>query len=907
LENEMTTRNFDALFRPKAITLIGASNHPNSVGAVLARNLQSGGFDGPIMAVNPHETAIGSVLSYRSVAELPVTPDLAVLATPPATIPGLIAELGERGCRAAVVVTAGFGEGGRAAGEALRLDMLKAARPHLLRIVGPNCIGFMSPHAGINASFAQLAPKAGDVAFLSQSGALVTAVLDWAAGRDLGFSHIVSLGDMSDVDFGDLLDHLAQDEATRSILLYVESIKEARKFMTAARIAARAKPVIVIKSGRSQSGARAALSHTGALAGADAVYDAAFRRAGMLRVYELREIFEAAETLSRNLVVRGDRLTILTNGGGAGVLAADALDARGGRLAALSPEVKAALDAVLPAAWSQANPIDIIGDASGRRYADALGALMTNPDQDAILVMNCPTGLVAPDEASAAVLGSVGKEPSPPLLTCWLGDATARIGREQFSQAGLATYETPDDAVRAFMHLVDYRRNQDLLLETPPAGVLIAPEARQSARALVERVLAEGRTLLSEAESKQLLAAYGIPVVETRLAKDTADAVRIAGEIGGACALKIASPDITHKSDVGGVRLNLRGPAEVETAAASILQAVAGHAPGARIEGFTVEPMIVRPAATELIVGLIDDGVFGPVVLFGKGGTAVEILSDRALGLPPLNTVLARDMIERTRVAKLLNGYRDVPAADMAAIERVLIQLADLAVDLPELAELDINPLLADADGVLALDARVVVRVAAARTDRRLAIKPYPADLEHEIEVKGSLRLRVRAIRPEDEPALVEMSRRSTPDDVRLRFFDAMKSIPHRLAARLSQIDYDREMALVAIDQAKDERGDEIVGVVRVICDPDIVQGEFAVMVRSDMKGRGLGYALMQEMLAWARERGLARVIGEVLPENATMLKMARELGAAVAPISPDGRSVRVTFDLAAPLTAASV
>ena len=903
----MTTRNFDALFRPKAIALIGASNHPNSVGAVLARNLQSGGFDGPIMAVNPHETAIGSVLSYRSVAELPVTPDLAVLATPPATIPGLIAELGERGCRAAVVVTAGFGEGGRAAGEALRLDMLKAARPHLLRIVGPNCIGFMSPHAGINASFAQLAPKAGDVAFLSQSGALVTAVLDWAAGRDLGFSHIVSLGDMSDVDFGDLLDHLAQDEATRSILLYVESIKEARKFMTAARIAARAKPVIVIKSGRSQSGARAALSHTGALAGADAVYDAAFRRAGMLRVYELREIFEAAETLSRNLVVRGDRLTILTNGGGAGVLAADALDARGGRLAALSPEVKAALDAVLPAAWSQANPIDIIGDASGKRYADALGALMTNPDQDAILVMNCPTGLVAPDEASAAVLGSVGKEPSPPLLTCWLGDATARIGREQFSQAGLATYETPDDAVRAFMHLVDYRRNQDLLLETPPAGVLIAPEARQSARALVERVLAEGRTLLSEAESKQLLAAYGIPVVETRLAKDTADAVRIAGEIGGACALKIASPDITHKSDVGGVRLNLRGPAEVETAAASILQAVAGHAPGARIEGFTVEPMIVRPAATELIVGLIDDGVFGPVVLFGKGGTAVEILSDRALGLPPLNTVLARDMIERTRVAKLLNGYRDVPAADMAAIERVLIRLADLAVDLPELAELDINPLLADADGVLALDARVVVRAAAAGTDRRLAIKPYPADLEHEIEVKGSLRLRVRAIRPEDEPALVEMSRRSTPEDMRLRFFDAMKSIPHRLAARLSQIDYDREMALVAIDQAKDERGDEIVGVVRVICDPDIVQGEFAVMVRSDMKGRGLGYALMQEMLAWARERGLARVIGEVLPENATMLKMARELGAAVAPISPDGRSVRVTFDLAAPLTAASV
>ena len=899
----MTTRNFSALFRPSAIALIGASNRPDSVGAVLARNLQTGGFDGPIMAVNPHETAIGSVLSYRSVAELPLTPDLAVLATPPATIPGLIAELGERGCRAAIVVTAGFGEGGRAAGEALRLDMLKAARPHLIRIVGPNCIGFMSPHAGINASFAQLAPKAGDVAFLSQSGALVTAVLDWAAGRDLGFSHIVSLGDMSDIDFGDLLDHLAQDKATRSILLYVESIKEARKFMTAARIAARAKPVVVIKSGRSQSGAKAALSHTGALAGADAVYDAAFRRAGMLRVYELREIFEAAETLSRNLVVRGDRLTILTNGGGAGVLAADALDARGGRLAALSPEVKAALDAVLPAAWSQANPIDIIGDASGKRYADALGALMANPDQDAILVMNCPTGVVAPDEAGTAVICSVGKQQSPPLLTCWLGEATARIGREQFSQAGLATYETPDDAVRAFMQLVDYRRNQDLLLETPAAGVLVTPEARRSARTLVERVLAEGRTLLSEAESKQLLAAYGIPVVETRLAKDTADAVRIAGEIGGVCALKIASPDITHKSDAGGVRLNLRGPADVEAAAASILRAVAGHAPAARIEGFSVEPMIVRPGATELIVGLIDDGVFGPVVLFGQGGTAVEILSDRALGLPPLNTVLARDMIGRTRVARLLAGYRDVAAADMAAIERVLIRLADLAVDLPELAELDINPLLADADGVLALDARVVVRVAAANTDRRLSIKPYPANLEHEIEIKGGLGLRVRPIRPEDEPALVEMSRRSTPEDMRLRFVDAMQSIPHRLAARLSQIDYDREMALVAIDPAKDE----IVGVVRLICDPDIVEGEFAAMVRSDMKSRGLGYALMQEMLAWAKERGLARVVGEVLPENETMLKMARELGAAVAPIAPDGRSIRATFDLASPASAVSV
>lgn len=894
----MTTRNFDALFHPKTIALIGASNRPNSVGAVLARNLQAGGFAGPILAVNPHETAIGSTLSYPSVAALPIAPDLVVLATPPDTIPGLVAELGARGCRAAVVVTAGFGEGGRAAGDALRAEMLKAARPHLLRIVGPNCLGFLSPHAGINASFAHIPAKAGDIAFLSQSGALVTAVLDWAAGKGLGFSHIVSLGDMSDVDFGDLLDHLAQDDATRSILLYVESIRAARKFMTAARIAARAKPVIVIKAGRSQSGARAAMSHTGALAGSDAVYDTAFRRAGMLRVFELREIFEAAETLSRKLTVRGDRLTILSNGGGAGVMAADALDAKGGRLAALSPQVKTRLDAVLPAAWSQANPIDIIGDAPGQRYADALGALVDNPDQDAILVMNCPTGMVAPDEASSAVLQALGPN-HPPVLTCWLGEATAQIARRQFADAGLPTYETPDDAVRAFIHLAAYRRNQALLMETPPAGTTVAPAGRATARTLVERVLAEGRTLLSEAESKTVLAAYGVPVVETRVVRDAAGAARAAAEIGGLCVLKILSPDITHKSDVGGVRLNLRGAAEVSAAAEDILRQVAAHAPEARIEGFTVEPMVARPAARELIVGLIDDSVFGPVVLFGQGGVAVEVIADRALGLPPLNAILARDMIERTRVARLLKGYRDVAPADMAALESVLVRLADIAIDLPEVAELDINPLLADADGVLALDARVVLGAAPADAARRLAIRPYPAEFEKDIEIRDGRPMHIRPIRPEDAPALVEMGRRSTPEDLRLRFFGGMRSISPPLAARLSQIDYDREIALIATDPAAPEPGGEILGVVRLIGDPDNIQGEYAVMVRSDLKGHGLGYSLMQEMLVCARRRGLSAVEGDVLAENATMLQMARALGGAVQ-ATADARIVRVRFELEA-------
>ncbi len=896
----MTTRNFDALFEPKSIALVGASNHAGSVGAIVARNLFAGGFQGAILAVNPHETAIQSTLSYRSIAELPVTPDLAVLATPPQTIPGLIGELGARGCRAAVVITAGFGEGGQAAGEDLRAAMLNAARPHLMRIVGPNCLGFMSPGHGINASFAHLAPKKGDIAFLSQSGAVLTSVLDWAAGRQVGFSHIVSLGDMSDVDFGDLLDYLAQDTGTRAILLYVESIKAARKFMTAARIAARAKPVIVVKSGRSQAGARAALSHTGALAGADAVYDAAFRRAGMLRVHELREVFEAAETLATRLSVRGDRLTILTNGGGVGVLAADALDAWGGRLSMLSPEVIEALDRALPPTWSHGNPIDILGDASGQRYAAALAALLKNKDQDAILVMNCPTGVVSPDEAVEAILGAAPASRSPPILTCWLGEATAAGARRRFAAAGMPSYETPDEAARAFMHLVEYRRNQALLLETPTAGAEISDQCRKDARAVVERALADGRSLLNEPEAKAVLAAYGVPVVPTLTASDPGEAAELARTIAGPVALKILSPDISHKSDVQGVRLGLRTPQEVHAAAHDMLAVVRERAPEARLSGFTVQPMIVRPNARELIVGLIDDATFGPVVLFGDGGVAVEVIGDRALGLPPLNSVLARAMIERTHVAKLLAGYRDVPPADKAAIADVLIRLADLAIELPEVAELDINPLLADAEGVMALDARIVVRPRPENAERRLAIRPYPAELEKTMTLKSGLALKLRPIRPQDEPDLVAMVRRCTPEDIRLRFFGPMKTPPAGLAARLSQIDYDREMALLAIEPAKDGEPEAIVGVVRLYADPDNTTAEYAILVRSDFHGQGLGYALMQEMLAYARGRGLASVFGEVLSENRRMLDMARELGASVDGRSGPDHSVRVNFHLKA-------
>ena len=887
----MTIRNLDALFEPKSIAVIGASNKPRSVGAVLARNLFEAGFEGPIMAVNPHEQAIRSTLNYRSVAELPTTPDLAVLATPPPTIPGLIADLGARGCRAAIVVTAGFGEGAAAEGAHLRTKMLEASRPHLLRIVGPNCIGVISPGKGINASFAHLTPRAGDLAFVTQSGAIATGLLDWATARGFGFSHVVSLGDMADVDFGDVLDYLALDRATRAILLYVENITNARKFMSAGRIAARAKPVIVIKSGRSAAGAKAAMSHTGALAGSDLVYDAAFRRAGMLRVHELRELFEAVTTLSAGMKAKGDRLAIITNGGGAGVLGTDALDERGGNLANLAAETLAALDAALPHTWSRGNPVDILGDASRERYAAALHAIIADPNRDAVLVMNCPVAVADSIDAAQAVVDSRPSADGLPVLTCWLGETAPKDSRKLFADNKIPTYDTPDEAVHAFMHLVDYQRNQELLLETP-AVVDIAQPDHDIARATIGGALAEGRKLLTEPESKALLSAYGIPTVQVRAAANPAEARRIAEEFGRPVVIKILSPDISHKSDVGGVRLDLRSGASVEEAANGMLKMVAERAPLARLTGFAVEEMVKRPNAFELLAGIGNDRTFGPIILFGQGGTAAEVIADRAIGLPPLNILLAREMIGRTRVAKLLKGYRDRPPAALDEIALTLIRLSRLVVDLPEVVELDINPLIADEKGVVALDARVVL------TDKpspdRLAILPYPAELTREHTLDDGLRCTLRPIRPEDEPQLKAMVERSAPTDVRLRFFGPLREFPHMMAARLSQIDYSREMALVAT--SLDPPGD-ILGVARVIGDPDNERAEFAVFVRSDLKGRGLGYKLMTEILAYARKRGLKTVFGDVLWENATMLKMAKELGFVIK-AGPSPETVEVTLDL---------
>jgi acetyltransferase len=889
----MTTRNLDALFRPRAIALVGASNEPGSVGSVLARNLLSGGFEGPVMPVNPHESAIRSTVNYRSIAELPAVPDLAVVATPPATVPGLIAELAERGCRAAVVITAGFGEGGAGAGSDLRRRMLEAGRPYLMRIVGPNCLGFISPRLGINASFAQLTPPAGDVAFVSQSGAVATTMLDIAAGAGFGFSHVISLGDMADVDFGDLLDYLARDPATRSILLYVESVAAARKFMSAGRIAARAKPVIVVKAGRSAAGAKAARSHTGALAGADPVYEAAFRRAGMLRVETLRELFDAAANLSAGVALNGERLAIVTNGGGLGVMAADALERSGGRLEPLSDALIARLDAVLPRAWSRGNPVDIIGDADGDRYARALGVLADAGEHDAILALNCPTGVGGAGTANA-VIAAAQEQGSPPILAAWIGEATAAPERRRLRAAGVPVYETPEDAAGAFRHMIERRRNQALLMEAPPAGPEPPAGAAEAGRALAQSVLADGRTLLTEPEAKRLLALFGAPVVETVTAADASAAGAAAAAMGGPVALKILSRDITHKSDVGGVRLDLEGEEAVRAAADAMRATVAERAPGARLDGFTVQRMVRRPRAVELIVGVADDSAFGPVLLVGQGGVAVEVLGDRAMGLPPLNTVLARDMIARTRVSRLLAGYRDVPPADVDAVVDTLVKLSALVVQVPEVVELDINPLLVDAEGAIALDARVVVRAADGDPQARLAIRPYPEAFVREADLSDGRRVILRPVRPADAAALADMIGRCSADDRRHGFLGAVAALPAEASARLTQIDYDRELVLLAVEPDAPEPA--VFGFLRLAADPNFDTADFTLIVRTDVQRRGLGRRMLELGLAAAKARGVRQVVGDVLASSGAMIDLARSLGGALVG-APGGEGFQIRFD----------
>lgn len=708
----MSVQNLEKLFAPRSVALVGASDKPGSVGALTMQNLRTSGFEGELLFVNPAHATIDGVKVYPDLASLPSVPDLAVVAIPPERVPDCIAELGKLGTKAAVVLTAGFGEFG-SHGLELQRAMIEAAKPYGLRIVGPNCVGLIVPPLGLNGSFAQLTPQAGEVAFVSQSGALVTVVIDWAAPRGIGFSKIVSLGDVADVDFGDVLEYLRDDAATRAIVLYVEGITGAPKFMAAAQRLAAAKPVLVLKVGRHAEAAKAAHSHTGALAGSDVVYDAAFRRAGMLRVTTMPELFDALETLALTSPVRGDRLAILTNGGGPGVIATDAAVDYGARLAELAPSTLERLNAVLPKTWSHGNPIDMIGDSPPRAYADVLDALLQDEGIDGVLVLHAPTSLANPSEAARAVVKAVGAHRNdrrkPNVYTAWLGDYLVGPARKVFVEERLPTYETPEDAVEGFMHRVRFQHSQEVLEHAAGAYNGWQPDVASAARVL-ERARAENRTWLEPDEITTVFNAYGVPVVQSRSVADADEAGRAAAALGGSVALKIRSPQLTHKTEVGGVALNLHGEENVRAEALRMLERVKKFKPAATIDGFLVQEMVLRPGATELIVGTSVDRVFGPVILFGHGGTAVELIADTSLELVPLNKPLALAQMSRTRVWKLLQGYRGTPAADIDAIADVLVKIARLAVDQPSIAELDINPLLADSKGALALDARIMVK-----------------------------------------------------------------------------------------------------------------------------------------------------------------------------------------------------
>ena len=886
----MSTYRLDSIFRPRAVAVVGSQSRPRSVGRAVVENLLASGFSGPIGLVNKHPSPMDGVATVRHLHELPWTPDLVVIATPAATVPQLAAEAAAKGAAAVVVLTAAMGSG--PGSPAAQLEAL--TREKGLRVLGPNCLGVIAPHARLNASLASRFPKAGDLALISQSGAISGGLVEWSMSQPVGFSAVVSLGDALDVDFADLLDYFATDSRTRAILLYVEAIRDARKFMSAARAAARTKPVVVVKSGHSGRAqvTPAGSTHTQNLARPNAVYGAAFRRAGLLRVRSLHELFAAARTLGQVRPFQGRRLAILTNGGGVGALSVDHLSEQGGTLAPLSDATRDALDRILPVGWSRTNPVDLLTDIDADRYAATIDALLADPGNDALLAVNVPTVLSSSSEAAHAVTRVLSQRPGhgtrKPVFTVWLGNDPQ--AEAVLDAAQVPRYPNESDAVAGFMHLVRHREVQAALMETPPSLPEDFSPDVALARTLVDSALDAGQTWLDPLATTQLLAAYGIPMAPLWRADDADDAARIAAPLlaeGATVAVKILSPDIPHKSDVDGVRLNLANANAVREAAAGILQRARERRPEARIEGVLVQPTVLRPKARELIAGIADDPVFGPVIAFGRGGTAVEVINDQAVALPPLDLRLAHELIARTRVSRVLKAYRDVPAADERAVALVLVKLAQLAADIPEIQQLDINPLLADREGVVAVDARIAVARGRAlhkgRGHPRFAIFPYPKEWERTIELADGQPALVRPVRPEDDAMFREFFTHVTDDDLRLRFFQSVRHFSHEFIARLTQLDYARSIALVAIHP----QTHEMLGAVRLHADANYEKGEYGILVRSDLKGHGIGWKLMQIMIEYARWLGLKVIEGQVLRENRTMLAMCESLGFTVK-LDPD-------------------
>jgi acetyltransferase len=881
----------DSIFTPKNVALIGATENPGSVGRTVLWNLISNPFGGTVFPVNPKRASVLGIKAYPNIATVPEKVDLAVLVTPAPSIPGLIGECVDAGVKAAVIISAGFKELG-APGIELERKVLEQARRGRMRIIGPNCLGVMNPGFGLNATFAAGMARPGNVAFLSQSGALLTAILDWSFKEQVGFSAFVSTGTMLDVNWGDLIDYFGNDPRTKSILVYMESIQDARSFLSAAREVALTKPIIVIKAGRTEAAAKAAASHTGSLTGSDEVLDAAFRRSGVLRVATIADLFAMAEVLAKQPRPRGPKLTILTNAGGPGVLATDALITAGGELASISPATMQELNGFLPGPWSHANPIDVLGDAGADRYAKTLEIAAKDPNSDGLLVVLTPQDMTEPTQ-TAELLKKYAKidDPFPkPVIASWMGGPEIHAGEDILNRAGIPTFSYPDTAARAFYYMWRYTYNLRGLYETPSmptnGGGATGPN-RAAAEQIIAATRKSGRTILTEFESKSLLAAYGIPTVPTYIAKSASEAGELAAKCGFPVVLKLHSETITHKTDVGGVKLNLADAGTVRNAFEAIRTSVTEKAGAQHFLGVTVQPMIKLLDAYEIIIGSSLDAQFGPVLLFGTGGQLVEVFKDRALGLPPLTATLARRMMEQTRIFTALKGVRGRRPVNIGALEQLLVGFSQLVVEQRWIKEIDINPLLASPDGLLALDARVVLHDAATKESDlpKPAIRPYPTQYVLPATLKDGTKVTLRPIRPEDEPLLVKFHQTLSDRSVQMRYFSPLKlgtRIAHERLIRVCFNDYDREMAIVAILSNEKTGDQQLLGVGRLSKVPSAgreAEGEFAIVISDQWQNRGLGTKLLGEILRVARDERLARVTADILPENLEMQRVCERLG----------------------------
>jgi len=892
----------DVFFSPKTVAVIGATETVNTVGRTVLWNLVTSPFGGTVYPVNPKRPSVLGVKAYKSVSDIPEQVDLAVIVTPPPSIPGIIRECGENGVRGAVVISAGFKEIGPEGAELERL-LLKEALAADIRVVGPNCLGVMSPRSGLNATFASTIARPGSVGFISQSGALCTAVLDWSLKEMVGFSAFVSVGSMVDVGWGDLIYYLGNDPKTRSIVIYMESIGNARSFLSAAREVALNKPIIVIKPGRSAAAAKAAASHTGSLTGSDEVLEAAFRRSGVLRVNNIADLFYMAEVLSKQPSPRGPRLTIVTNAGGPGVLATDALIMGGGELAELTPTTMEAYNAVLPATWSHNNPVDIIGDASPERYAKALQIAANDPNSDGMLVILTPQAMTDPTQI-AEQLKPLAKQEGKPVLASWMGGVDVAAGEAILNRANIPTFPYPDTAARAFNYMWQYSYNLKGLYETPSISEESADWSpdRKLVDQIIQKSRGEGRTVLTEFESKQVLAAYGIPIARTIIAVDAEAAATAAGEIGYPVVLKLYSETITHKTDVGGVQLNLGDAAAVKKAFEAIQASVAAKVGAAHFQGVTVQPMVKLKDAYELIIGSSLDPQFGPVLLFGTGGQLVEVFKDRALALPPLNTTLARRMMEQTKIYKALKGVRGRKPVDLAALEVLLVRFSSLVAEQRWIKEIDINPLLASPDGLIALDARVVVHGPEVTREQipQTAVRAYPSRYVAPWTMKDGGHVNLRPIRPEDEPMMVRFHETLSERSVYLRYFHLMnleQRTTHERLTRICFIDYDREMALVAVKRNPETGEGEILGVGRLMKIHGTREAEIAVLISDNWQGRGLGKELLSRLLVVAADDKLANVVADILPDNRGVMRICEKLGFSLKH-SLDDDVVRAEFKL---------